>query len=53
MGLKSEPQPDVLLRILSEYGGRTQTDRRFVEGVPELLVELANASRYTDLGPKL
>jgi Uma2 family endonuclease len=53
MGLKSEPQPDVLLRILSEYGGRTQTDRRFVEGVPELLVEVAHASRYTDLGPKL
>ncbi len=53
MGVKSEPQPDVLLRILPEYGGRTQTDRQFVKGVPELLVEVAHTSRYTDLGPKL
>ncbi|HZW33926.1 MAG TPA: Uma2 family endonuclease, partial [Isosphaeraceae bacterium] len=46
LSLKSEPQPDALLRILPEYGGRTRTDRRFVEGVPELLVEVAHASRY-------
>src|ERR1700728_587978 len=26
LGLKSEPQPDGLLRILSEYGGRTHAD---------------------------
>ena len=52
LDLKSEPQPDALLRILPEYGGRTRTDRRFVQGVPELLVEVADGSRYTDLGPK-
>jgi Putative restriction endonuclease len=52
LGLKSEPQPDGLLRILSEYGGRTHADQRFVHGVPELLVEVAHASRYSDLGPK-
>ena len=52
LGLKSEPQPDAQLRILPEYGGRTQADRRFVHGVPELLVEVAHATRYTDLGPK-
>jgi len=52
LGLKSEPQPDVLLRILAECGGRTQADRRFIHGVPELLVEIAHATRYTDLGPK-
>jgi hypothetical protein len=52
LGLKSEPQPDALLRTLPEYGGRTQTDRRFIQGVPELLVEVAHTSRYTDLGPK-
>ena len=52
MGLKSEPQPDILLRILPEFGGRTKTDRRFVDGVPELLVEISHTSRYTDLGPK-
>jgi hypothetical protein len=52
LGLESEPQPDALLRILAECGGRTQADRRFVHGVPELLVEIAHTSRYTDLGPK-
>src|SRR4051794_3163784 len=40
LGSKSEPQPDVLLRILSECGGRTQADRRFVQGVPELIIEV-------------
>jgi hypothetical protein len=52
LGLKSEPQPDAQLRILRECGGQTQTDRRFVHGVPELLVEVAHATRFTDLGPK-
>jgi Uma2 family endonuclease len=52
LGLKSEPQPDVLLRIRPEHGGRTRTDRRFIEGVPELLVEVSHTSRYTDLGSK-
>jgi Uma2 family endonuclease len=53
LGPKSEPQPDGLLRILPEYGGRTRTDRRFVRGVPELVIEVSHTSRYTDLGPKL
>ena len=52
LGPKSEPQPDALLRVLGECGGQTRTDRRFVHGVPELLVEVAHATRYTDLGPK-
>jgi Uma2 family endonuclease len=47
-----EPQPDAQLRILPEFGGRTQTERRFVRGVPELIVEVSHASRFTDLGPK-
>jgi Uma2 family endonuclease len=53
LGPKSEPQPDVQLRILPECGGRTVTDRRFVRGVPELIGEISHATRYTDLGPKL
>lgn len=47
-----EPQPDALLGILPECGGRTQTERRFVRGVPELIVEVSHTSRFTDLGPK-
>lgn len=52
LGPRSEPQPDGLLRILTEYGGRTQTDRRFVRGVPELVVEVSHTTRFADLGPK-
>jgi Uma2 family endonuclease len=53
LGPKSEPQPDAILRVLPEYGGRTQTDQGFLQLVPELIVEVAHTSRYTDLGPKL
>ena len=53
LGWKSEPQPDGLLRILPEYGGRTWDERGFVQGAPELVVEVAKATRYIDLGPKL
>ena len=52
LSLKSEVQPDGLLRILPDFGGRTFNDPRFVRGVPELLVEVAHTSRYMDLGPK-
>jgi hypothetical protein len=52
LDFKREPQPDAQLRILPECGGRTQTDRKFVRGVPELIVEISHSSRYTDLGPK-
>ncbi|MGO9596710.1 MAG: Uma2 family endonuclease [Isosphaeraceae bacterium] len=40
------------MRVLPEHGGHTQTDRRCVRGVPELIVEVSQATRYTDLGPK-
>jgi Uma2 family endonuclease len=53
IGWKSEPQPDGLLRILPEYGGRTSNADGFVHGAPELVVEVAKATRYVDLGPKL
>jgi hypothetical protein len=52
LGLKSELQPDGLLRILPEFGGRTLDKTNFVHGAPELLAEVAHSSRYTDLGPK-
>src|SRR5208283_4440606 len=52
LDVKGEPQPDAQLRILPECGGQTQPDRRCVRGVPELIVEVSQATRYTDLGPK-
>lgn len=53
LGWKSEAQPDAQLRILNECGGRTRSDRGFIEGAPELVVEIAESTRYIDLGPKL
>jgi Uma2 family endonuclease len=53
LGRKNELQPDSLLRILPEFGGRTVNDpKKLIVGVPELLVEVAHSSRYADLGPK-
>lgn len=53
LGKKSEPQPDVLLRILPECGGRTRNKGDYLQGPPELVVEVAKTSRFIDLGPKL
>jgi Uma2 family endonuclease len=50
---RNEPQPDLMLRILPEHGGRTRNEGGYVVGVPELVIEVARASRYVDLGPKL
>lgn len=42
----SEPQPDLGLRILSEYGGQSwTTPDDYVAGAPELVVEIANSKR--------
>lgn len=53
LGRKSEPQPDVLLRILPEFGGQSWNRGAYVGGAPELVVEVAKATRFVDLGPKL
>jgi Uma2 family endonuclease len=53
LGWKSEPQPDVMLRILPRCGGRTRDQKGVGRGAPELVVEVAKATRYVDLGPKL
>ncbi len=47
---ESEPQPDLYLRVLPEFGGRsTTTDDDYVAGPPELIVEIALSSRSVDL----
>jgi Uma2 family endonuclease len=50
----NQPQPDVHLRILPAFGGQTlpSTDV-FVEGAPELIVEVAASSVSYDLHEKL
>lgn len=53
LGDDSEPQPDLFLRILPEYGGQSRTNRDdYIEGPPELIVEVANSSRAVDLHAK-
>jgi Uma2 family endonuclease len=53
LGESSEPQPDLALRILSEFGGRSQeTDDQFIEGPPELIAEIAHSSVSLDLHDK-
>jgi Uma2 family endonuclease len=53
LGGDSEPQPDLFLRILPEYGGQSRTNRDdYVEGPPELIVEVAYSSRAVDLHAK-
>jgi Uma2 family endonuclease len=49
----SEVQPDTFLRIKPEHGGRTRKLGNIIGGCPELVIEVANASRVTDLGLKL
>jgi Uma2 family endonuclease len=53
LGWRSELEPDAQLRVLTEYGGRTRVEKDFLRGAPELVVEIAEATRYIDLGPKL
>jgi Uma2 family endonuclease len=53
LGKRSEPQPDLALRILPEFGGQSRlNERQYVEGPPELVAEVAHSSRDIDLGPK-
>ncbi len=50
---ESEPQPDLYLRVLPEFGGQsTTTDDDYVAGAPELIVEIALSSRSVDLFAK-
>jgi hypothetical protein len=53
LGEEGEPQPDLYLRILPEFGGQSQTTRDdYVQGAPELLTEIAGSSRAIDLHDK-
>jgi len=52
---KGEPQPDSLLMIRRDYGGRVQIrgkKTKYVVGAPELILEVAHSSRAIDLHGK-
>lgn len=53
LGNEGEPQPDLYVRILPEYGGQSLTaENECVVGAPELIIEIANSSRAIDLHAK-
>jgi len=53
LGDESEPQPDLFLRVLPEYGGQSKTSAdEYVDGAPELVAEVAHSSRSIDLNAK-
>ena len=53
LGDASEPQPDLFVRVLPENGGLSRTSADdYLEGPPELVVEIAHASRAIDLHGK-
>jgi Uma2 family endonuclease len=51
--LEDIPQPDINLRILPEYGGRSWVEDKYLHGVPDLLVEVCRSSAAYDLHVKL
>jgi Uma2 family endonuclease len=50
---ENEPQPDALLRIESEEGTCQISEDDYIEGAPELIVEVAASSASYDLHEKL
>jgi Uma2 family endonuclease len=50
---KNEPQPDVALLILPEFGGQVEIVDGYLEGAPELLAEVAGSTVSIDLFEKL
>lgn len=53
LGEESEPQPDLALRLLPEYGGQSHvSEDEYLRGAPELLAEIAYSSRAIDLNQK-
>jgi Uma2 family endonuclease len=53
LDLDNEPQPDAVLLIEERCGGRSRlSDDDYIEGSPELVVEIAASSAAIDLGDK-
>lgn len=46
------PQPDQYLRILPEFGGRSGEEGKYLQGSPELLVEISVSSVSIDMNQK-
>ena len=52
MGAASMPQPDGVLRVTEEYGGRSRVEKGYVVGGPEFVAEVSGSSEGYDLREK-
>jgi Uma2 family endonuclease len=53
LGEESEPEPDLYLRLLPQYGGMTRVNEdEYLVGPPELVIEIAHSSVAIDLHAK-
>lgn len=53
LDLDNEPQPDGVLLMTEEVGGQTRiSEDDYIEGAPELIVEIAASSAAIDLTDK-
>ncbi|WP_353259385.1 Uma2 family endonuclease [Prochlorothrix hollandica] len=53
LDLDNEPQPDIILRVKEEAGGQSQiSEDDYIEGAPELIVEIAASTASDDLHQK-
>lgn len=53
LGDDAEPEPDLLLRILPEFGGQSATTADdYVSGPPELIIEIAECDRSVEFHEK-
>lgn len=53
LGNDDEPEPDLMLRVLAENGGRTVINADgYCQGPPEFLIEISDSTRAVDLGVK-
>jgi Uma2 family endonuclease len=54
LDLDNMPQPDCLLFIQPEHGGRVRIgEKGYIEGAPDMVAEIASSSASYDLGDKL
>src|SRR5206468_2383959 len=53
LGEHSEPQPDLMLRLLTECGGQSRyNEDNYLVGAPELVAEVSHSTRTLDLKGK-
>jgi Uma2 family endonuclease len=53
LGKEGEPQPDLILRLLTECGGQSAyNEEQYLVGAPELVAEVADSTRKIDLQGK-